>query len=106
MTEGNVIDMAFRLRDGRAVNTAEDHQQWLYEYFDRISREFGSDHVPGEIFPVMVRVMVEWVEAISGMDDELDLETARALADAASALTGCLWKCLPRAPSTIIDEKA
>jgi hypothetical protein len=97
MTEGNVIDMALRLRDGRAVNTAERHQQWLYEYFDQISRDFGSDHVPDEIFPVMVRVMVEWVEAVRGMDAELDLETAQALADAVSALTGCLKKCLAQA---------
>jgi hypothetical protein len=83
-----------RLRDGRAVKTEEDRQQWFYEYLDRISQEWGKDNTPAEVFPATVRVMVEWVEAIRGIDAECDLETVRALADAVSDLTGCLRKCL------------
>jgi hypothetical protein len=100
----NVIDMELRLRDGRAVKTEEDHQQWLYEYFDRISRDFGTDHVPGEIFPVMVRVMVEWAEAVRSISAECDLETVGTLADAVSNLTGCLRKCLA-SPAVQHEEK-
>jgi hypothetical protein len=92
--EGNIIDLAIRLRDGRAVITAEDHQQWIYEYLDRFSRDIGTDHVPAEVFPVWVRVMVEWAEQVRGLDAEQDLETARALADAVRDLTDCLKKCL------------
>jgi hypothetical protein len=84
-----------RLRDGRAVKTEEDLQQWRYEYLDQISQEWGSDGTtPIKVFPAMVRVMAEWVEATHGMYAESDLENVRALADAVSDLTGCLRKCL------------
>jgi hypothetical protein len=90
----NIHDAKGRLRDGRAVKTEEDFQQWLYEYFDQISRDFGGDHVPSEIFPAIARVMVEWCEAIRGMDPEVDRDTAAALADAVGTLTACLKKGL------------
>jgi hypothetical protein len=93
-TADNVIEIALRLRDGRAVKTEEDRQQWFYEYLDQLSQEWGSDNTPAEIFPAMVRVMVEWIEATHGMYAECDLENVRALADAVSDLTGCLRKCL------------
>jgi hypothetical protein len=94
-TADNVIEITCRLRDGRAIVTEEDLQQWRYEYLDQISQEWGSDGAtPIEVFPAMVRVMVEWVEAIHGISGECDLETVRALADAVSDLSGCLRKCL------------
>jgi hypothetical protein len=93
-TADNVIEIAVRLRDGHAVKTDEDYQQWFYEYFDQLTKEIGRDRTPDQIFPAMIRVMVEWVEAIRGIDAECDLETVRALADAVSDLTGCLRKCL------------
>jgi hypothetical protein len=94
-TADNVIEIALRLRDGRAVKTEEDCQQWFYEYLDQISQEWGGDgNTPAEIFPVMVRVMVEWIEATHGFCAESDLEDVRALADAVSDLNGCLRKCL------------
>jgi hypothetical protein len=84
-----------RLQDGRAVKTEEDLQQWRYEYLDQISQEWGSDGTtPIKVFPEMVRVMAEWVEATHGMYAESDLENVQALADAVSDLTGCLRKCL------------
>ena len=94
-TADNVIEIALRLRDGRAVKTEEDLQQWRYEYLDQISQEWGSDGAtPIEVFPAMVRVIVEWVEATHGISAECDLETVRALADAVSDLSGYLRKCL------------
>jgi hypothetical protein len=94
-TADNVIDLTCRLRNGRAVETQEDLQQWFYEYLDRLSQEWGRDgNTPAEIFPAMVRVMVEWIEATHGISAESDLENARALAAAVSDLTGCLRKCL------------
>jgi hypothetical protein len=33
-TEDNVIEIMCRLRDGRAVVTEEDLQQWRYEYLE------------------------------------------------------------------------
>jgi hypothetical protein len=77
-TADNVIEIAVRLRDGRAVKTDEDYQQWFYEYFDQLTKEIGRDRTPDQIFPAMIRVMVEWVEAIRGIDAECDLETVRA----------------------------
>ena len=44
--------------------------------------------------PAMIRVMIEWTEAVHGLSAEIDLENVRALADAVSNLTGCLRKCL------------
>jgi hypothetical protein len=35
MEEDNVIPIGGRLRDGREIKTEKDHQQWLYEYFDK-----------------------------------------------------------------------
>jgi len=94
-TADNVIEITCRLRDVRSIKTQEDLQQWRYEYLDQISQDWGSDGAtPIEVFPAMVRVMVEWVEAINGISAECDLETVRALADAVSDLTGCLRKCL------------
>jgi len=102
---GKVIEIRSRLRDGRAVKTDKDFQQWLYEYFDNISRDFGSDHVPHEIFPMIIRVMVEWVEAIRGASAELDLETAQCLADAVKDLTGCQKRCIETALKSIEEER-
>ena len=93
-TANNVVEIACRLRDGRAVVTEEDHQQWMYEYLDQILQDWGVDNTPVEVFPVMVRVMVEWIEATHGLYAEGDLDNVRALADAVSNLTGCLKKCL------------
>ena len=93
----NVVDIRCRLRDGRAIETEEDRQQWFYEYLDEISQEWGLDSTPHEVFPAMIRVMVEWVEAVHGISAEIDLENVRALADAVSNLTGCLRKCLASA---------
>jgi hypothetical protein len=93
-TAENVIEIAWRLRDGRAVKTDEDCQQWFYEYLDRLSNDWGTDHTPDQVFPAMVRVMIEWVDATRGICAEGDLETVRALAGAVSDLTGCLRKCL------------
>jgi hypothetical protein len=100
MEEHNVIPIGSRLRDGREVKTEKDHQQWLYEYFDKISYDFGSDHAPSEIFPVIVRVMVEWVDAIRDMDREIDLETAETLASAVRDLTDYLKRCVQSAKGT------
>jgi hypothetical protein len=94
MTEDNILYIAGRLRDGRPIRTDADWAQWLYEYFDRLSHDLGSAHTPDEILPVVVRVMCEWVEAVRGLDPELDQETARALASAIGELTGALRKCL------------
>jgi hypothetical protein len=94
ITEDNVIDIASRLRDGRAVETEADAAQWFYEYFDKVSQDFGRDNCPHEIFPAIVRVMVEWVEVVRGADPELDLDTARALASAIGELSSALRKCL------------
>ena len=103
---GTVIEIQSRLRDGRAVKTDEDFQQWLYEYFDNISRDFGRDHVPHEIFPGIIRVMVEWVEATRGLDGpELDLETAQCLANAVKDLTGCQKRCIETALKSIEEER-
>jgi hypothetical protein len=102
---GKVIEIRSRLRDGRAVETEEDFQQWLYEYFDNISRDFGSDHVPDQIFPVIVRMMVEWVEAIRGISPELDLETAQCLADAVKDLTDCQRRCIETALKSMGEER-
>src|SRR4051812_25959678 len=90
----NVIELACRLRDGRASKTEEDHQQWYYEYLDDLSQTWGMDSTPYEVFPAMVRVMVEWIEAAHGLSAETDLENVRALANDVSNLTGCLGKCL------------
>ena len=49
--EDKVIHVPDRLRDGREVKTDEDHQQWIYEYFDNISRDFGLDMTPIQVFP-------------------------------------------------------
>jgi hypothetical protein len=49
--EDKVIHVSDRLRDGREVKTDEDHQQWIYEYFDNISRDFGLDMTPIQVFP-------------------------------------------------------
>ena len=98
----NVVRIEFRLRDGRAVWTAEDHQQWCYEYFDDVSQTLGRDNTPHEIFPAMIRVMVEWIEATHGHSAETDLENVRVLADAVSDLTGCLRKCLA---STAVTQR-
>jgi hypothetical protein len=77
----DVIYMESRLRDGREVTTEKDFQQWLYEYFDKIARDFGGDgNCPSDIFPAIVRVMVEWVDSIHGMG--VDQENAETLADA------------------------
>ena len=100
-----VIEIRDRLRDGRAVKTEEDFQQWLYEYFDNISRDFGSDHVPDQIFPVIIRMMVEWVEAIRGISPELDLETAECLADAMKHLMECQKKCIEAALKSTGEER-
>lgn len=91
-----VIYVSDRLRDGREVKTNEDHQQWIYEYFDNISRDFGLDMTPIQVFPPMTRVMVEWVEAISGMSGEIDRETAQTLTDSMSELSDCLRRLLHR----------
>jgi hypothetical protein len=40
---GNVVEIASRLRDGRAVKTEEDFRQWVYEYLYRFSNEIGQD---------------------------------------------------------------
>jgi hypothetical protein len=96
MTEDNVLEIAHRLRDGRPIRTEADWQQWFYEFFDKVSQDFGTDHCPHEIFPAIVRVMVEWVEVVRGADPELDLDTARALASAVSELTTALRKYLDR----------
>ena len=103
---GKVIEIRSRLRDGRAIKTEEDFQQWLYEYFDKISREFGTynDYVPHEIFPSIIRMMVERVEAIRG-NPELDLETAECLADAVKDLTDCQKKCIEMALKSIGEER-
>jgi hypothetical protein len=93
-TADNVVEIRGRLRDGRAIETEEDRQQWFYEYLDEISQEWGLDSTPPEVFPAMIRVMVEWIEATNGICAEVDLENVRALADAVSNLTGCLRKCL------------
>jgi hypothetical protein len=100
MEEDNVIPIGGRLRDGRKIKTEQDHQQWLYEYFDKISYDFGSDHPPSEIFPAIVRMMIEWVDAIRGMSREIDLETAEILASAVRDLTDCLKRCVQSAMST------
>jgi hypothetical protein len=90
----NVIDIARRLLDGRAVETAEDYRQWVYEYLDKFSREIGMNNCPAEHIPAWIKVLVEWVEVTSGIDAEIDRETAQALANAISELAGCLNKCV------------
>ena len=64
--------------------------------FDNISRDFGSDMTPIQVFPPMTMVMVEWVEAISGMSGEIDRETAQTLTDSISELSDCLRRLLQR----------
>jgi hypothetical protein len=65
-----------------------------YEYLDQLTRDIGMDHVPAQIFPVIVRVMVEWAEVIREFEVETEggggVEMAQALADAVSKLSACL----------------
>ena len=93
MTETNVVHIANRLRDGRAVETDADWRQWFYEYFEQLTQDIG-DHVPAEVFPIIVRVMVEWAEVVREVENALPIssgvETAQALADAVSKLSACL----------------
>jgi hypothetical protein len=50
--------------------------------------------------------MVEWVEAIRGLDGpELDLETAQCLANAVKDLTGCQKRCIETALKSIEEER-
>jgi hypothetical protein len=93
-TTDNVVDIRCRLRDGRAIRTEEDRRQWYYEYLAEISQEWDLDSAPHEVFPAMVRVMVEWIEATNGICAEVDRENVQALADAVSKLAACLEKCL------------
>ena len=87
-----VVEIASRLRDGRAVETTKDLQQWRYEYLDRVMQDWGTDSVPLEVFPAIVRVMVEWCDALEGC--RCEPENAQALAAAIGELTRCLQRCL------------
>ena len=64
----------------------------MYEYLDDFSQQIGMDWVPIDIFPAMIRVMVEWCQATEGCD--IDKENAQALAQAIRELTGALERCL------------
>jgi hypothetical protein len=87
-----------RLRDGRAVNSDEDFRQWFYEYFENLTGDVGEEHVPAEIFPLIIRVMVEWVEAVLWANDpECALETAQSLADAVKHLMDSQKRCIETA---------
>ena len=88
----NVVEIAVRLRDGRAVKTEEDLRQWVYEYLDSFSNEIGQDHTPIDVFPAWIRVMTEWVDATSRCG--IDQENAQALASAIAELTDCLKRVL------------
>jgi hypothetical protein len=93
-----VVEIASRLRDGRAVKSEEDFRQWVYEYLDSFSKEIGQDQTPINVFPVWSRVMVEWCDATSGLG--CDRENAQALAAAISELTNCLRKILALPPKS------
>jgi hypothetical protein len=67
-------------------------EQWVYEYLDGFSQEIGQDRTPIDVFPAMVRVMVEWCDGIRGLG--CDKENAQALAHAVSELTRALERCL------------
>jgi hypothetical protein len=82
---GNVVEIASRLRDGRAVKTEEDFRQWVYEYLDGFSKEIGQDWTPIDVFPVWTRVMVEWCDATNCHG--VDRQHAQALAAAIGELT-------------------
>jgi hypothetical protein len=98
MGEDNVIGMNQRLRDGRAVKTEKDFRQWLYEYFDKISQDFGGDgHLPSDILPPLTRVLVEWVDVVRGTDPEFDVEMAQTLAAAVNELIDCQRRCIQSA---------
>jgi hypothetical protein len=60
-----------------------------------MSEEDKVIHV-SDLFPPMIRVMVEWVEAISGMSGEIDRETAQTLTDSISELSDCLRRLVQR----------
>jgi hypothetical protein len=91
----NVVDIASRLRAKRIAEEEADTVQLFYEYFDKISQDIGRNgYCPHEIFPAIVRVMVEWVEAVRGVNPEVDLDTARALSVAIGELRKCLAECV------------
>jgi hypothetical protein len=73
-----------------------------YEFFDDISNDLGQDNVPANIFPAIVRVMVEWVDTLTdaGCGPEHDLETAQCLADAIKKLADCQRRCIESALMT------
>jgi hypothetical protein len=98
---GNVVEIASRLRDGRAVKTEEDFRQWVYEYLYRFSNEIGQDWTPIDVFPAWTRVMVEWCDATSGVG--VDPENAQALAAAIGELTTCLKRVLALPPENPND---
>jgi hypothetical protein len=87
MTDSTIIDIQPRLRDRRDTEADRECKRVLYEYLDEISQDLGSDYAPHEVFPIIVRVMIEWAEATRGIDGEIDLQTARALANAITALS-------------------
>lgn len=93
-----VVYLTDRLQNGRVVETEADYRQWLYEYLTEFTRDIGMDHVPAQIFPIIVRVMVEWAEVIRDFEIETNggggVETAQALADAVSKLSDCLKRHL------------
>jgi hypothetical protein len=74
------------------LHSEKDRQQWLYEYLNQISCELGQDMVPAEVFPPMVRVMIEWIEVHRDQvaDKDLNRENAQVLADSISKLSECL----------------
>jgi hypothetical protein len=71
-------------------------RQWVYKYLDSFSSEIGQDHTPIDVFPVWIRVMVEWCDDTSGLG--CDRENAQALAAAISELTKCLRRVLALPP--------
>jgi hypothetical protein len=88
----NIIPISGRLRDGREVKTEADFQQWVYEYLDEFTKHIGQDWTPIDVFPAMIRVMVEWCEATCMFG--IDKENAQALAQGIGELTRALERCL------------
>jgi hypothetical protein len=97
----NVLEIAYRLRNGRAVKTEEDFRQWVYEYLERFSNQIGQDRTPIDVFSAWTRVMVEWCDATSGHG--VDRENAQALAAAIGELTNCLQRVLALPPENQSD---
>jgi hypothetical protein len=90
----NVIPFARRISEA-------EYWAGIRRELDDFSRDMGTEHVPHEVFPLIVQMMVDWADAIHGCD--FDLETAECLAECIKTLADCQKRCMRNA---VTDEIA